>query len=103
MRAENAPPKVSTKFSKAVVQSVLLYGSETWNLTKAALARLEGFHIRAGYRMAVTHKPRRGPNLAWVYLRSQDVLNECGMGTIAHYIGVLWNTILQYVVNLPIY
>jgi hypothetical protein len=45
LRAENAPPKVSAKFYKAVVQSVLLYGSKTWNLTKAALARLEGFHI----------------------------------------------------------
>ena len=103
LRAENAPPKVRAKFYKAVVQSVLLYGSKTWNLTKAALAPLEGFHIKAGYRMAVTHKPRRGPNLAWIYPRLQDVLNECRMGTIAHYIGVCWNTILQYVVNRPIY
>ena len=31
------------------------------------------------------------------------MLNECGMVTIAHYIGVLRNTILQYVVNHPIY
>ena len=53
--------------------------------------------------MAVMHKPRRGPDLAWVYPRSHDVLNECGMGTIAHYIGVRRNTILQYVVNHPIY
>ena len=30
-------------------------------------------------------------------------LNECGMGTIAHYVGVRWNTILQYVVNRPKY
>jgi hypothetical protein len=29
---------------KAVVQAVL-YGSETWNLTKAVLAWLEGFHV----------------------------------------------------------
>ena len=94
---------VSAKFYKAVVQSVLLYGSETWNLTKAALARLEGFHTQAAYRMAVKHKPRRGPDLEWVYPRLQDVLNKCGMGTIAHYAGVLRNTILQYVVNHPIY
>ncbi len=86
-----------------MVQSVLLYGSETWNLTKAALARLEGFHIRAAYRMAVTHKPRRGPGQAWIYPRSTDVLNECGMGTIAHYIGIRRNTILKYLVNCPIY
>jgi hypothetical protein len=29
LQAENTPPKVSAKFYKAVVQSVLLYGSET--------------------------------------------------------------------------
>ena len=49
------PPRVA----KAVVQAVLLYGSETWVLSTAALASLEGFHIRAAYRMAVRHKPRR--------------------------------------------
>ena len=53
--------------------------------------------------MAEEYKPRRGSDLAWKYLRSKDVLNECGMGTIAHYIGVLRNTILEYVVNRPIY
>jgi hypothetical protein len=55
LRAENVPPRVA----KAVVQAVLLYGSETWVLSTAALASLEGFHIRAAYRMAVRHKPRR--------------------------------------------
>jgi len=35
-----------------------------WNLTKAALARLEGFHIQAAYRMAVEHKPQRETNQA---------------------------------------
>jgi hypothetical protein len=47
-------------FYKAVVQSVLLYGSKTWNLTKAVLARLEGFHIRTTYGMAWEHKPCKG-------------------------------------------
>jgi len=59
LQADNTPPKISAKFYKAVVQSVLLYGSESMNLTKTALARLEGFHIRAAYRMAKKHKPRK--------------------------------------------
>jgi hypothetical protein len=42
LRSKNATPRVAAKFYKAVVQAVLLYGSETWNLTKAILARLEG-------------------------------------------------------------
>jgi hypothetical protein len=45
--AENTPPEVSAKFYKAIVQSVLLYDSKTWNLMTTALAQLEGFHIRA--------------------------------------------------------
>ncbi len=46
LRAENVPPRVAEKFYKAVVQAVLLYGSETWVLSKTAMASLEGFHIR---------------------------------------------------------
>ena len=43
LQTDNTPPNVSTKFYKAVVQSVLLYGSKTWNLTTTALVRLEVF------------------------------------------------------------
>ena len=102
-QADNTPPKVSAKFYKVVVQSVLLYGSETWNLIKTALARLEGFHIRAAYWMAKTHKPRKGPNQVWVYPATEDVLKECGMHSILHYIGVRRETIFQYVVDRPIH
>jgi len=42
LQVDNTPPKVSAMFYKAVVQSVLLYGSESWNLMKTALAQLEG-------------------------------------------------------------
>ena len=52
---------------KLQVQSVLLYGSETWNLTETVLARLEGFHIRAAYRMARKHKPCKGLFGNWIY------------------------------------
>ncbi len=59
LRSENATPWVAAKFYKAVVQAVLLYGSKMWNLTKAVLARLEGFHVRAAYHMAQVHWPKR--------------------------------------------
>jgi len=103
LQVDNTPPKFSAKFYKAVVQSVLLYGSETWNLTKTALARLEGFHIRAAYRMAKKHKPRKGPNHVWVYPATEDVLKECGMPPTWHYIGVRRETIFRYVVDRPIH
>ncbi len=57
LRRENALPRTSAKFYQAIVQSVLLYRSETWILRKAVMAKLEGFHISAAYRMAKEHVP----------------------------------------------
>ena len=51
LRADNASPRVCGMFYKATVQAILLYGSETWNLTPTALRTLEGFHLRAARRM----------------------------------------------------
>ncbi len=82
----NTPPEVSTKFYKAVVQSVLLYGSEMWNLSTTALEQLEGFHICTAYCMAEKHKPKKGTHHGWTYLRTSDVLQECSMNTILYYI-----------------
>ncbi len=93
LMADNTLPKVSAKFYKAVIQSVLLYGSKTWNLTTTALARLEGFYICAAYRMAEKHKPKKGPNHGWAYPRSSNVLQEFSMATILHYINVRRATI----------
>jgi hypothetical protein len=93
--ADNTLPKVSPKFYKAFVQSVLLYGSKTWNLLTTTLAQLEGFHIRAAYRMAKKHEPKKGLHHGWVYPWSSDVLQECGMATILHYIDIRRATIFR--------
>ena len=99
---ENAPPQVSAKFYKAIVQSVLLHGSKTWVLSTAALARLEGFHIGAACRMAKEHVPWRGPHQQWIYPPSNKMLGECGMHTIQHYIDVQRQTIVKYMVDRSI-
>ncbi len=83
LHGENVTPWVAATFYKAVIQAILLNGSKTWNLTASTLARLEGFHIHVGYKMAQEHQPRRGANHAWTYPRLADVLEECGMWTIA--------------------
>ncbi len=102
LRGENATPRVAAKFYKAVVQAILLYGRETWNLTASALARLEGFHIRTAYKMAREHQPRQGANHVWTFPRLADVLEECGMLMIAEYIRKQRDTIAVYVATRPI-
>ncbi len=52
IRAENASPHVCGIFYKATVQSILLFGNETWNLSPVSLKSLEGFHLQATWHMA---------------------------------------------------
>ena len=103
LRGENASPRVVGFFYKAVVQSILLYGSESWVLGPQLLARLEGFHIRAAWRMAKVHKPRRGLNGVWIYPQTADVLEEVGLESIEEYIRRRRQTIVAYVVDRPIF
>ncbi len=102
LKSENATPRVAAKFYKAVVQAVLLYGSKTWNLTKAVLAQLEGFHVRAAYRMAQVHWPRRVAGNQWEYPKTSNALEECGMATMQHYIQKHWAMIAIYIADHPI-
>jgi hypothetical protein len=92
MMAHNTLPKVSIKFYKAVVQSVLLYNSKMWNLLITILARMERFHICVAYQMAEKHKPKKGPHPGWTYQWSSNILQECSMNTTLHYIDVTWWT-----------
>ena len=103
LRAEEASPRVSGVFYRATVQAVLLYGSETWAITPTILKSLEGFHIRAAYRMASVHKPRQDPEGMWIYPESTAVLAEVGLRRIDHYIGVRRSHIAKYIVDRPIF
>jgi hypothetical protein len=103
LRGENTAPRIADKLYKAVVQAVLLYGSKTWNLTNSALARLKGFHVCAAYKMARKHRPKRGANGVWVYLKMADVLEECSMATIAAYIRSCHQMIAVYVATRPVF
>ena len=42
LRGKNAEPGTCAAFYRATVQAILLFSSETWNLTPSALKRLEG-------------------------------------------------------------
>jgi hypothetical protein len=102
IRAENASPRACSIFYKATVQSILLFGSETWNLSPSSLKLLEGFHIRAAWRMA-GKRPMKLPNGTWTYPNSVQVLEDVGLKTVAHYIAVRWQHIANYIVNKPIF
>jgi len=51
LACKGADARISAMFYKAVVQSVLLYSSETWVVTPAVLKVLEGFHHRVARQL----------------------------------------------------
>ncbi len=102
IRAENASPRVCSIFYKATAQSILLFGSKTWNLSPQSLKCLEGFHKRAAWRMA-GKRPMKLPDGTWTYPNSAAVLDKVGLKTIAHYIDVRRHHIASYIVNKPIF
>ena len=86
LRGEFADPKTCGMFYKAVIQQILLYGCETWVITKAMYRMLKGFHMRAAYRMAKINKPKKLENGEWYYPPSEAVFEEVGLHSIEHYI-----------------
>ena len=101
--AENATPRVAAKFYKAVVLLLLLYGSKMWNLTRAVLAQLEGFHVCAAYKMTQNYKPHKGMFGKLKYPSTKDVLGECGPYSVEEYIQTHCTMIVMYVVDCPLY
>jgi hypothetical protein len=102
LRAENADARTCRMFYKATVQTVLLYGNETWNLSPTSVKRLEGFHIRAAWQMSGLQLEKK-PNRSWLYLHSKDVLEAAGLHTIAHHMDVHRQTVANFIVNRPIW
>jgi hypothetical protein len=100
IRAENAPPHACSKFYKATVQSILLFGSKTWNLSPSSLKLLEGFHIRAAWRMT-GKRPVKLRDGTWTYPNLVQVLEDAGLKTVARYIAVGMQLIANYIVNKP--
>ncbi len=86
LQGDNDSPKVCGTFYRSIVQIVLLYGSKSWVLSPGLLARLEGFHVHAAWRMAQVHKPQRGADRVWTYPPSANVLEEVGLHTMEEYI-----------------
>ncbi len=87
IRAENASLRACGIFYKATVQSILLFGSKTWNLSPSSLKLLEGFHIRAAWSMTGKRsvKLRDG---TWMYPNLAQFLEDAGLETVAHCIAV---------------
>jgi hypothetical protein len=83
-------------FYKAIVQAVLLYGSETWTITDAVMKKLRSFHARVARYICKRHI-RPLPDGTWHLPPTSEVLEECGLFTIDEYICKRRSTVMNFV------
>ena len=98
---EGATPRVSGKFYKAVVQAVLLYGSETWVWTLSMFKTLQGFHKRVVRRLA--GRLPRLQNGEWVYPPIAEAYEITGIHPIEVYIARRRETFQPRIEGRPIW
>ena len=82
------------RFYVAVVQEVLLFGSEKWVVTPPLEKSLAGFHHQAVRRMEGTG-PKRQWDGIWVYPHIGEALATVGLYYIGVYITRRQNTVTQ--------
>lgn len=84
---EGASPRIMGYFYKAIVQSVLLYGAETWVWSAGMLSKLESFHNKVA--RSLTGKfihPDINDKDEWIYPDMVKVREEVGFFSISEYI-----------------
>jgi Reverse transcriptase (RNA-dependent DNA polymerase) len=92
---EGTYPKAMASFYKAIVQSVLLYGSESWVLSQEMERKLQSFHHRCARYIAREHI-QQDEQGNWTAPPSASVLEKTGLCTVQEYIRRRKATILEY-------
>ena len=88
-------------FYRAMVQVVLLFGSETWVLLEAMSRKLEGVHMGL-LRKITGHKAVRRKDGTWRQVAAEKVLKKAVTQSIGAYIDRRQATVAEWVVLRPI-
>ena len=98
---EGADPKVSRSFYTSVTQQVLLFGAETWVLTRKMESALDAFQGRVARRLP-GRQPLRGRYGRRFYPALAGAMKEAGVVRIRT--SILWsqNTVAQFIATRPI-
>ena len=99
LKREGASARIMAKFYITIVQAVLLYGADSWAITKRDLHRLQCFHKRALRYMSGSHI-RKVDNNTWTYPDHEGLLHKCGLSSIEAYLerrrSTLWSFLENY-------
>ena len=102
LTTQGVDARVKGYFYKAIVQAVLLYGSESWCMTKAMIKKFKSFHLRVARYLSGKHI-RPLEDGTWLYPVSEEILEETGLFSIEQYIETRRATVFKYISQRPIY
>ena len=98
---EGADLKVSGNFYKVVVQSVLLFGAETWILAPRMERALGSFQYRFARRINGRQLRRMGDGI-WDYPPLAEAMGEAVFEGIRKSVMRRQNTVAQYIATRPL-
>jgi hypothetical protein len=93
---EGARPKTMATFYKVIVQTVLLYGAESWVVSEAMLRDLKSFHHRCARYITKCHI-RQDSDGTWICPPSAEVLEEVDLLPVQEYLKNRRDTIHKYI------
>lgn len=100
---QGANSKIAGYFYKAVCQSVLLYGCETWVVSQSILRSLEGFHHQVARRLSF-QRIRLDPNTGeWIYPPAHLALQSAGLFSMPEYLQRRRQYLVNWVQNRPLF
>ena len=102
LQSEGVNPKVMGYFYKAIVQAVLLYGSESWTVSESIIRQFRSFHARVVRYLCQRHI-RQLPDGTWECPPTAEVLEDAGLESIDEYIRRRRATVRRYIRGQPIY
>jgi len=102
LHREGANPMIFGMFHKAVVQTVLLFGCESWTVTDAMWTVLKGFHHRAAGRMA-DMMACRGPGGGWIPPSLEEALKKAGLHAMEHCVSKRQQRTVDHISARPVW
>ena len=98
---EGADAWTSGQIYLAVIQSVLIYRSETC-VKKTRNSRVLGsFHHRLAFRLT-GRQPQIWRDVVWIYPLTENEMIEAGIQEMETYVSFRQNTVTQFIADRPI-
>ena len=95
LKREEASAKCMAKFYITVIQAVLLYGADTWTVSKHDYNKLQSFHKRVTRYLTNLHI-QKVRNDEWIYPDHEELLKKCELYPIDIYLQRRRGTLREY-------